>query len=207
MTEASVNVSGFVRALTLATASLARAGNPPIPVPADISVSLVANPSENLSPGDPIFFTLSVTNHGPEAVDRLVLTSSEYYDEFDHFDASLCPHMIVAVADGASFRYLFFWYASDEGILAVGQTLSCQMRLTLTPSAPPVFTFSFFLPDFFEDINPLNDSATVYLRRAVSATTPVPVFSAAMSLLLVLLVATLGGLALRGAVASKSSRR
>ncbi|MGA9421142.1 MAG: hypothetical protein WBW61_02205 [Rhodanobacteraceae bacterium] len=180
----------------VAAGSVAQAGNPPIVVPADVSVGFTAQQSTELVPGQSINFTLSVTNHGPEPVDRLALFSTTFVDEFDIHDASTdCQNLVTAVGDGEGFYYLFLWFPTDQGTLAVGETLSCQLRLVLTSQAPAVFPFGFFIPlDGFVDINPDNDSVTVYLRRAAA---PIPSQSPLMLLLLATLLTAAGSLRLR----------
>jgi hypothetical protein len=55
---------------TTVVAQAALAGNI-VELPSDVAVSLVAEPVVGLETGDSVTFTISVTNNGPEAVDRL----------------------------------------------------------------------------------------------------------------------------------------
>jgi hypothetical protein len=64
--------------LALLAGSLVHAGQ--VVLPADISVHLSAQPDTNIVPGEPVVFTLTVVNHGPEPVDQLALISSDFYD-------------------------------------------------------------------------------------------------------------------------------
>ncbi len=190
-----MNATPFLLASLIAIIPIARAGNPPIPVPADISVSLTAVPNINLVPGEPIVFTLSATNLGPEPVDRLLLISSDFYDQFGPSSApNDCPGLGIVAYDGATFHYNFWWYPTDAGILAIGETRVCNLTLTLTSQAPQTTPFSFGLAFFYQDINPDNNSATVYLRRAIA---PIPALSMATALLLMALLAFSATLAAR----------
>ncbi|HET6545210.1 MAG TPA: hypothetical protein VFG55_00515 [Rhodanobacteraceae bacterium] len=168
-------------ALASSLPGISMAGSPdPTPVPADVSVDLVADPANNLAPGELVTFTLSVTNHGPETVNDVSLQSSTFIDEFDvNGEGSTdCQNLDVAVADFAGgYDYRFLWYLTLQGSLAVGETRSCHIQLAMG-NLPAVFAFSFFVPDYYQDINPSNNSATVYLRRGPApAFVPVPALS------------------------------
>jgi hypothetical protein len=166
-----------------------------VPVPSDISVTLTAEPSVNLQSGQRINFTISVTNHGPEPVDRLAFASSLIYDELDVFSGSSsgCDgDMVLQVLDFETyFYYRFAYYVADPNTpMAVGETRTCQLSLDYTQWAPPVFPVTFDM-SIFDDLYPSNNSATVVLRRAVVAAQPVPSSSLTASGLLVFaLVAT-----------------
>jgi hypothetical protein len=152
-----------------------------IPVPADVSVSLTAEPNNNLESGQRITFTFSVTNHGPEPATPVSLGSSPIYDELDVLSATTdCGNALaLAVVDlNDGFYYVYDWFPTDESPLAVGETRSCHLNLEFTEWAPDVFSLTFSMPDFLVDLDPSNNSATVTLRRAsqVSATS-VPTLS------------------------------
>jgi hypothetical protein len=161
----------------------------------DISVTLAAEPSVNLQSGQRIMFTISATNHGPEPVNGLPIRSSPIYDELDVFSGSAeCDNNIVlAVVDlEDTFYFTFTWFAGlPESPLAVGETRICYLSLDFTPWAPPVFPFTFAM-SVVDDLNPSNNSATVYLRRPL-AVDAVPMSPAWLSLLaaLLTLVATM----------------
>ena len=143
-----------------------RAGT--IPVPADISVALTAEPSGDLLSGQRITFTLAVTNHGPEPAAPVSLGSSAIYDELDVLSATTdCANLALAVVDTSDgFYYVYDWFPTDESPLAVGKTRSCNINLEFTEWAPDTFLFGFSMPDFLVDLDPSNNSATVTLRRA-----------------------------------------
>jgi hypothetical protein len=168
-------------------------------VPADISVSLGAEPSMDLVSGQPINFTISATNHGPNAANTLLISSSEFTTEFDLSNAqSDCQGLVLAVADTEfGFFYYYDWYVSDGGSLQIGETRSCHLSLLVSTSAPAVWSFGFELPEFFTDINPTNNSASVTLRRALAEPTPIPAVSPLGLLLLGGLFAFVGTFARR----------
>ena len=166
-------------------------------VPADVSVSLVATPSVGLETGQPFTLTLSVTNHGPDPVDLLLLTSAEFRDEFDSSVATNdCTDLAVVVYDGKSYYYKFWWFPTTEGVLEVGATRTCHITLGLSSLAPDTFEFGFEVSPSFQDFDPSNNSASVTLRRA--SATELPALS--IPALLVLL----GTLALSGTMAARS---
>ncbi|HET6546728.1 MAG TPA: hypothetical protein VFG55_08295 [Rhodanobacteraceae bacterium] len=181
---------GFAVAALLFAAADVRAGS--VPVPSDVSVDFSAEPDTGLVTGQSIYFTLSVTNHGPEPVSEAALVSTPFVNEFDGHDASTnCQNLITSVVDGQAYYYLLLWYLTDQGVLAVGETRSCQIRLVATSHMPAVFLFGFSTLD--PDINPSNDSATVTLRRAaVPIAAPIPVLSRTISLLLIALLLVTG---------------
>lgn len=167
-------------------------------LPSDISVGLTAEPSDNLQSGQRVNFTISVTNHGPEPVDRLAIGSSQIYDELDVFTASSsgCDgDLILAVADlEDTFYFLYTYYAAvQESPLAVGETRTCYLNLEFTPWAPSVFPVTFAMAAFETDLDLGNNSVTVFLRRPVAVVEPVPTLSSIwLGLLWCLLVATAG---------------
>jgi hypothetical protein len=157
----------------------------------DISVHLSAQPSVGLVPGQPIDFTLSITNHGPEPVSRVTLLSSDFYDQFDlNFGTADCENLVVIITDGELFHYNLVWYPADFVQLEVGETRTCHFTLALSNQAPPIWSFSFGLAYTDEDINPANNVSTVILRRGDMAPAALPTISPYVSLLLVLGLAT-----------------
>jgi hypothetical protein len=166
-------------------------------LPSDISVALTAVPSDNLQSGQRVNFTISVTNHGPEPVDRLAIASSPIYDELDVFTASSsgCDgDLILAVADlEDTFYFLYVYYAAFQELpLAVDETRSCYLSLDFTPWAPSIFPLTFDM-SAFDDLDPSNNSATVFLRRPVAFAAPVPTLSPIwLGLLACLLMAITG---------------
>jgi hypothetical protein len=159
-----------------------------ITVPADISVQMTAEPRYGLVPGQPIVFTLTVTNNGPDSVDRLLLYSSDIFDEFDTSSGSNdCQGYAVVVSDGETFHFNLTWSPTVQGILNVGESRTCHITLALSSQAPEVWPFSFGVAFFYEDINPNNNVATVTLRRGDVAPIAVPMLS--IQVLTVLIVA------------------
>jgi len=168
----------------------------PIVLPSDISVALTAEPSVNLQSGQRIMFTISATNHGPEPVNGLPIRSSPIYDELDVFTGSAeCDdNIVLAVVDlEDTFYFTFTWFAGlPESPLAVGETRICYLSLDFTPWAPPVFPFTFAM-SVVDDLDPSNNSATVFLRRPVAVAAPVPTLSPIwLGLLTCLLMAITG---------------
>ena len=176
-----------------------------VELPSDVSVSLVAEPTVALEPGDSVTFTISVTNNGPEVVDRLSLASSFFVDEFDVAAGSVVacegPLGVIVVDLIGGYEYLIDWdpvIPTDPALLTldVGETRTCQFSMPLTSAAPDAYPFSFGLAGFLSDLNPSNDTATVVLHRAPSGAdaTAVPTLSLTSLGLLTGLVALLGGI-------------
>lgn len=180
-------------ALTLTCVSAA-AG--PIDIPSDVSVGLTAVPSDYSLPGQTIVFTITAINHGPEPVTALLLISSDFIDEFDLSGGSPdCEGLGLLVSDGETFHYNYVWFPTDVGVFAVGETRICRINLPITANAPAVLPFSFGFPGFVTDLDASNKTATVYLRRAAAASTPVPTLSSMLLLLLAALLGAIGGVA------------
>jgi hypothetical protein len=186
---------------TTVVAGSALAGNI-VELPSDVSVSLEAEPTAGLEPGDTVTFTISVTNHGPEVVDRLTLSSSFFVDELDAFAGSIVAcegPLLVSVSDFiGGYEYWIDWdpvSPTDPGLLTldVGETRTCQFNMPLTNAAPEVYSFSFRLADFLSDLDPSNDDATVVLHRAPSGTraAAVPTLSPSALAILAALLALL----------------
>jgi hypothetical protein len=173
-------------------------------VPADISVRLIAKPDSNIALGEPIDFTLSVTNHGPELVNELTLISSDFVNEFNLDQGEACPNEFFTVTDGEAYHYNIGWAVTGSPPeilpLEVGETRICHIQLFLTESAPTAFPFGFHLLARYEDIDPTNDSATVVLRRVVDAATPIPGLSWTTRLALLGLLTACAGAALPGSM-------
>ena len=185
--------------LALCLADPANAGT--IPIPADVSVSLTAEPTSNLHPGQRIAFTLSVTNHGPEPAAPVALLSSPILDELDLSTATVdCGNalgvIVVDLNDG--FHYLYSWEPTN-GLtpLEVDETRNCYINLDYTEWAPDVFTLTFELSSFIVDLDSSNNSATVTLRRASAGSPPAPVPSISIGGMLLLVAALLGGVTRR----------
>jgi hypothetical protein len=185
--------------LIAATAETAHAQ---LVLPSDVGVTMTASPTTDLQPGQPIDMTLTVTNYGPAAVPILVLDSSVYVDEMYLVsqNAAEC-YLVLDVADlpNGTEEFLIQWpVAGLGGVLPPFPTgaITCHFQITLTPSAPSRYSFSFGLSSSFEiDPNPSNDRATVVLQRAPPPPVLVPALSRAMLLLLAGLLAATAGLA------------
>lgn len=188
----------YLLTLALSLSTTLRVAAQPVPVPSDVAVTLTAEPSANLAPGESITFTLTVTNLGPMPVQRLQIISSNIYD--DQIDVASawtdCQVMYLAIVDeiDSSFFYYYSWYPTDASVLAVGETSTCHVRFALRARAPQVLPFSFGLPSYYVDINPNNDIGTVVLQRAVQL---IPTLSPAMLLLLAGLLGATAGVAYR----------
>lgn len=166
-------------------------------VPADVSVSLCADPNTALVTGQPVTFTISVTNRGPAPVETLLVSSSDFTTEFALGGAtSDCQSLGLVVVDSEfSFYYYYNWIPTLEGRIEVGETRTCHLTVPLSLDAPPVWDFGFSIPDFFVDLDPSNDTASVTLRRdALAETTPLPALSLQMIILLAGLIVLLGGI-------------
>ena len=105
-------LTSFLLIATTLVAGPVLAGNV-VELPSDVSVSLVAEPTVGLEPGDIVTFTISVTNNGPEVVDRLTLSSSFFVDELDVFAGSVIAcegPLLVAVSDFiGGYEYWIDW--------------------------------------------------------------------------------------------------
>ena len=167
-----------------------------VPVPSDVAVTLTATPGVDLVPGQPITFTLAVTNLGPVPVHRVEIISSDIYDQFDLSSAQVdCNGLVRNVVDTTTgFFYYYSWYPADVSDIAVGETRICHLTLALTAQAPAVMPLCFGLPSYYVDINPSNDSATVLLQQVVPS---IPALSAAMLLLLAGVLAVIAAVARR----------
>lgn len=171
---------------TTAIAGSVTAGNV-VELPSDVSVSLIAEPTLELEPWDSVTFTISVTNNGPEVVDRLGLMSSFFVDELDVSTGSVgaCEGDLgAAVSDFiGGYEYFIIWYPVlpwDPAFLTldVGETRTCQFSMPLTSAAPSIYPFSFFIPSSLSDLDASNNSATVTLHRATgSDAVPIPALS------------------------------
>lgn len=172
-----------------------------VTVPTDVALQFTASPNANLHPGDVISFTLSVTNHGPEAVSAFGVYSSPILYELDlgQITADCDNHLIVAVADlEDGFYYDLGWYAvgTEEPPIPLlpGDTLTCLFTIPYTQWAPPEFALTFQPPSDFHDLDDSNNSATVVLRGSTAfALTAVPATSPVALVLLTLLLAGSAG--------------
>jgi hypothetical protein len=152
-----------------------------------------------LQPGDIVSFTISITNNGPEPVDRFALQSSAIVDELDVLNGTIdCDdHLFVTIADfGSGYYYTYIWQLSFPGEppLQVGETRHCNFSDPYTEWAPPKFRVTFSPGTAFSDLNPSNDAATVVLLGATHgiATTPVPTLSSIGLATLIALMALMG---------------
>jgi Domain of unknown function DUF11 len=186
----------WILAWALAMCGHAHAGN--MDLPTDIGVTMTANPSTNLEPGQIVDVFLTVTNYGPQTANVLVLDSSYFNHEFiiSYVDPITCPEFVGAVADGIQPSTVLFWYVSGiPGVgthpLAVSETRTCHLQLTMTTYAPPVTPFSFGVSGYDPDLNPANSSATVYLSQAVPT---VPSLDGFAAMLLMMLLGSWGAL-------------
>lgn len=163
-------------------------------VPSDVAVELSVEQSANLAPGQPIVFVISATNHGPAPVTALDILSRPFTNELELSALSTdCEILGTIVVDTEfSFYYIFDWAITLGGVLEIGETRSCHITVPLSVNAPPVWEFGFSIPDFFVDLDPSNNSASVTLRRSVNETTPLPALSSAVLILLTLLMAAIG---------------
>ena len=192
---------GWTFCLSLAGSAIASAGT--IPVPADISVGLTAEPDSDLQSGDRIAFTISMTNHGPEPAPVADVLSSPIYDELDLETAtSDCGDtlglIVVDTSDG--FYYVYDYDPTIHSPLAVGETRTCHINVDFSEWAPDTFSLTFSMPDFLVDLDPSNNSATVTLRRATqgaATATPVPTLSPLALALLAGFLALLGSVVRR----------
>lgn len=159
-------------------------------LPADVSVSLAAEPSSNLHSGQRIAFTLSVTNHGPEPAAPVSFGSSPMVDEFDPYTGSSdCGNTLglIVVDQNDGFYYEFSWVPTLElPPLQVGETRYCYINLDYTEWAPDTFELTFELSNFIVDLDASNNSATVTLQRAPAGSPPVPLPLTSISGLLLL---------------------
>lgn len=189
----------WLAALLAWAANSASAGS--IVVPADISVSLTAEPNVNLVTGQPIHFTITAINHGPGLALPLVVSSSEFVNEFDLGNANAdCIELLGLVVGDTEFGYFYYydWYVALLTPLHPGQTRTCHLTLPLSANAPDAFTFTWGIPDFFIDNDPSNNSASVTLRRATATPTTLPALSVSALATLAGLILLLGWARLRG---------
>lgn len=190
------------RALAILISTLAFCGSAhATTVPTDLALQFTATPNADLHPGDVISFTLSLTNHGPEAVDSFGVYSSPILYELDlnRITTDCDNRLVLAVADLENgFYYVLNWYAlgteDPPTPLQPGDTLTCLFSIPYTQWAPPEFALTFRPPSDFHDLDDSNNVATVVLRGSTAfALTAVPATSPlALILLALLLVGSAG---------------
>lgn len=183
--------------LCLASSMSASAGT--IPLAADVSLSFTAEPNSNLQSGQRIAFTLSVTNHGPEAASPVRFGSSPIFDELDLSTVTTdCGNTLgLAVVDlNDGFYYQYSWAPTLKlPPLQVGESRTCRINLDFSEWAPDTFALTFALSNHIVDLDASNNFATVTLQRAPLGSPPVPLPSTSIIGLL-LLAAALAGPAL-----------
>lgn len=164
-----------------------------VTLPADVSVSLTAEPDADLQSGQRIAFTISVTNHGPEPAAPVMAGSTPIHDELDVYTATAdCDNTLgLAVVDlDDSFYYAYSWFPTlNLPPLEVGETRNCYLSMEFTEWAPDTFALTFAFPDWLVDLDASNNSATVTLQRAAAAPPPVPLPSTSVIGLLLLAAA------------------
>ncbi len=176
--------------------ALAWAGT--VVIPADVSVQLSAYPNSGLATGQPITFTFSATNHGPEPVATLVVATSHFTNEFNlALGASDCQDLGLVVVDGKTYYYYYDWVPSYGGPIGVGETRSCHLTLPVSSLAPNIWTFGLLIPSSFQDLNPTNNNSMVTLRRGLDSARAIPTLSRDVLLLLALLLLALAANARR----------
>ncbi|HOX70901.1 MAG: hypothetical protein WAS23_01540 [Dokdonella sp.] len=178
--------------IALALLISARINASEVVIPSDISVHLSAQPVINLEPGEPIVFTLTIINHGPQPVEHATLISSDFFDQIDLSSGGMdCPGFFLSVTDGETFNFNYWWDPTLlDGPLAIGESRSCQFTRAMTSQSPLAWPFSFELLGYYEDINPANNISTVILRRGDIAPTAIPMLSPTVMLLLAIALAT-----------------
>lgn len=162
----------------------------------DVSVQLTAQPTVGLIPGQPIDFTLAVTNHGPLPVDdfKFALFSSDIQNQIASGSVSTdCQRYWVIVSDGKTPYYNLVWSPTflDLPALEVGETRSCHITLALSDQAPAVWPFGFRISDAFDDTNPGNNVASVILRQGELEPVAVPTLSPITQLMLIIMLASM----------------
>jgi Domain of unknown function DUF11 len=160
-----------------------------IELPGDVAVTLTASPTVNLTPGEPIQFTVTATNLGPAAIQQgFVLQSSQIVDQLDigaaKVDGCFLYVEVVDLRNGGSY-YLVEWQVvgapGGPTSLGVGETATCHFSMPITSFAPSSQIFSMNLGEIWRDPNPNDDSASVLLQRA-----PIPAPATSMWALLLL---------------------
>ena len=166
----------------------------------DVSVSLSAHPSDDLSPGTLITLSLVVRNEGDIPAEIVIVRSSPLLPgEVDISQAMTdCVVWSTAIADTpAGHFYLWTWSIGIESSppLQVGEQRTCHVTMTLAPTAPPLVELSFGLT--FADSNPANNVATVGLYRAAYQSVAVPSSSVSSQIALAALIGMFAGVAVR----------
>jgi hypothetical protein len=195
---------GVLAAIGLLLSISATAVIPPIPLPGDVAVTLSADPMVNLAPGQPIAFTMTVTNHGPAPIPVFSIRGPDMYDQFYEpvsVTWSDC-HLRIIVVDLNIPPYsywVFAWHVSGPDIggppLDVNETRTCHFTLALTPNAPPITALTVGLSSTaYVDPDPSNDRATVLLGLTPE---PIPALSSTLQWLLAGLLSVAAGFARR----------
>jgi hypothetical protein len=191
---------------------VAASANAQLTIPADIGVTLSADPSTNLATNQSIHITLAVTNYGPDPAPQVGVVSSNFTNEIGQFvtNPDEC-FLFLTVVDAFLTAYQFInWDVANvlnmpgSKPLEPGETKTCHFQFALTSQAGPVVPFSFGLPSFFSDINPINDQATVLLQRAPPRVTPAPALSRWHLVALAMLFALCALARIRGAALSRA---
>jgi hypothetical protein len=158
------------------------------PIPSDVSVQFSASPETDLRTGQLIDFTLTATNLGPKPVQQTVLFSSDIYlHELEFVNVVSCANLAGVVGNGVGLPFFsLHWYLTLDKPLGVGETRTCTFRFSLGSAAPARYEFRFATSGNYPDINPANDSASVFLRRHVEA---IPLLSPLTMIVLALVLA------------------
>jgi hypothetical protein len=176
-----VNVTKYLFAgAGLSLACAVTAGT--VPLPGDVAVTLAAPRMSNLTAGEPVAFTMTVTNQGPLPIRQGFwitgpnIFNQLYYPVGTWNDCGLVIAVVDSSIVGGSYWFFHWDPAGPTGELPinVGETRSCHFSLALTPSASVQTPFRVGLFEFWSDPNPSNDHSTVYLQRALD---PIPTLS------------------------------
>jgi hypothetical protein len=186
----------MVVAILAASARLAIAQ--PVPLYTDVAVTLGATPTRNLSTGDTITFTTTITNNGPVAVGYVAIIGPQIFSEFYNPTSAWNDCGLMTTTGDSEFGpfWVIEWFPDGlgEAPLAVGETRTCHFTLAVAPAFPGTYSFTMMLPDYWSDIDPGNDQATVILSRAI---TTVPMLDRWVFMMLGALVAIFGSIVSR----------
>jgi Domain of unknown function DUF11 len=167
-------------------------------IPSDIGVTMTAAATDQLTVGQPVDVTITVTNYGPNPAPLLVLNSSYYTNAIEVRPQSSSECFFGGAQSrpkGLGAVSVLFWYvAGVEGqrTLEVGETRSCHIQLTLSARAPvdEPLPFSFQVGGAIPpDLNPNNNVSSIVLQLAFPT---IPALSAAAILLLIVLLGACG---------------
>lgn len=148
-------------------------------LPSDVAVTLSANKTTGLKTGDPVTFTMTVENRGPETLSYFSINGPEIFTEFYDPGTNWNDCGLLTDTGDSVFGpfWILVWFPAGLGLenpVSAGEVRSCHFTLMVAPGLPSRYPFAVELGTYFTDINSANNSASIVLQRA---STPIPAAS------------------------------